>query len=60
MTVQSNAERVAAFRERLADAGGRRLDMTVPPEENASLEAEMRRTGERASEVVLRLIREVL
>lgn len=54
------AQRQAAARERLLAEGGRRITLAVPGDLNARLQAEMERTGESASAVILRLMRDNL
>ena len=54
------AQRQAAARQRLIDEGGRRVTLAVPGDINSRLQAEMDRTGESASAVILRLMRDNL
>lgn len=54
------AKRQAAARQRLIAEGGRRVTLAVPGDLNALLQAEMERTGESASAVILRLMRDNL
>ena len=54
------AQRQAAARQRLLAEGGRRVTLAVPGDLNALLQAEMERTGESASAVILRLMRDNL
>lgn len=54
------AKRQAAARQRLIAEGGRRVTLAVSGELNARLQAEMERTGESASAVILRLMRDNL
>ena len=52
----TNAQRQAAARKRLIDEGGRQLGLSIPPDINARLNAEMERTGESARAIILRLL----
>lgn len=54
------AQRQAAARQRLLAEGGRRVTLAVPGDLNSRLQAEMERTGESASAVILRLMRDNL
>lgn len=54
-----NARRQATFRKRLIAQGGRVLTVAMPGEINELLAAEMKRTGESAQAVVLRLLRDL-
>lgn len=54
------AQRQAAARKRLIEEGGRRVTLAVPGDLNIRLQAEMERTGESASAVILRLMRDNL
>lgn len=59
-TDKTNAQRQAAARQRLIAEGGRRVTLAVPGDLNSRLQAEMERTGESASAVILRLMRDNL
>lgn len=54
------AQRQAAARQRLIEEGGRRVTLAVPGEINSRLQAEMDRTGDSASAIILRLVRDNL
>lgn len=54
------AQRQAAARQRLIEDGGRRVTLAVPGDLNARLQAEMGRSGDSASAVILRLMRDNL
>lgn len=53
---KTNAQRQANARQRLIAEGGRQLGLTIPPDINARLDVEMRRTGESARAIILRLL----
>lgn len=53
---KTNAQRQASARQRLIAEGGRQLGLSIPPDINARLDAEMARTGESARAIILRLL----
>lgn len=53
---KTNAQRQANARQRLIDEGGRQLGLSIPPDINARLNAEMEHTGESARAIILRLL----
>lgn len=55
-TDKTNAQRQANARQRLIAEGGRQLGLSIPPDINAQLSAEMERTGESARAIILRLL----
>lgn len=55
-TDKTNAQRQANARQRLIAEGGRQLGLSIPPDINARLDAEMARTGESARAIILRLL----
>lgn len=57
---KTNAQRQANARQRLIAEGGRQLGLSIPPDINARLSAEMERTGESARAIILRLMRDNL
>jgi hypothetical protein len=52
----TNAERVAKSREKVLAAGGRRITIVLPPEENQRLDALMEKHEATATSVILWLI----
>lgn len=53
---KTNARRQANARQRLIAEGGRQLGLSIPPDLNVRLSAEMERTGESARAIILRLL----
>lgn len=53
---KTNAQRQANARQRLIAEGGRQLGLSIPPDINARLNAEIERTGESARAIILRLL----